>query len=77
MTDIKRRDLFKTLAGFGVAAAIRVSDLKPDDVIIFKTKEKLPEAAIAQIKGIGKEIFPNNKVLVLCDGVEIEVYKHG
>ena len=57
--------------------SIRVVETKPGDKIVFMCDEKLSAQSAERIRETIKKIFPINKVLVLGEGMRIEVVRDG
>lgn len=50
-------------------------NLKKDDVIILNTKQNIPADMVKRITKQMKQTFPDNKAVVLCNGVELSVIR--
>jgi len=50
-------------------------NLKKDDVIILNSKEDIPTEMAQHIIKQLKQTFPDNKAVVLCNGVELSIIR--
>ena len=55
--------------------SIRKVNLKKDDVVVLDLKQDIPTEAIQRMKEYLKSIFPDNKAIVLCNGVDLSVVR--
>ena len=54
---------------------VRAAEFGPRDIIILRHPFQLSESAYAQLKEEAKNYFPENKVLVLEDGLDVEILR--
>ena len=55
--------------------SLKKVNLKKDDVIIFNLKQNIPNEAIQRITKQLKQTFPDNKAVVLCNGVDLSIIR--
>ena len=59
-------------------AEIKRINLKPDDVLVFDFKEsKMPLENLNTISKNLNSMFPNNKILMIYNGIELQVMNNG
>lgn len=53
-------------------------NLQPNDIIVLDYKEAQPlQETLAETSKYMNQMFPNNKILFMCGGVEIKVFNDG
>lgn len=52
---------------------VRVEDLHPDDVIVTRCDGRVSVEVLQHIRDALQPYFPDNKVVVLADGMELEI----
>lgn len=53
--------------------SVEVARLRPGDVVVLTAKERLSSTAIEWIQKFAKDVFPNNKVIVLDNGMTMKI----
>lgn len=72
----RRRDLGETMTGeelFKLIEEVKVMPLRPGDIIVIRTKHRLPPGAHQQIIDLFKPAFGDHKVLVLDGATEFYI----
>ena len=59
-------------------AEISRLNLKPDDIIVLDYKDTQPtQDVLHNSSAYLNQLFPNNRILFLCGGVELKVFNDG
>lgn len=61
------------LESFNSASRVEILEVKPGDVIVFNHPKVISEQAIAFIRRCAEELFPNNKCIILEEGMRIGI----
>ncbi len=71
--DVRYRFINKQPENDSELKVIRATDLHPDDIIVVRPAEKPSDKIQSQIRKGLQEMFPNNKVIILSPGDELEI----
>jgi hypothetical protein len=74
---VNRREALAALTALPAIKSIAVADVKPRDVIVIESPGILSLAAVERITEYAREAWPNNKVVVLSDGLTVRVMREG
>lgn len=74
---MNRREAIAALTAMPGLASVQKADLRPEDVIVAKLEPgmRVTDETRARIADTMKQVWPNNKVVVLMDGISIEVVR--
>ena len=61
--------------GADLIQAISILSVQPGDVVVIKSNDCLSLDAAARIREVAKSAIPENEVVVLCDGLDIEILR--
>ena len=80
---MNRRALLKSLAGVAAVgavapvAAVQVSQLAPDDVIVLSFQEHISEVTRVRIEEMAPRVFGGRRVVVLEGGATMQIARFG
>ena len=69
-----RREALKALTALPGLTRISVADIKPEDVIVLECERPISDETAKRIQQYVNMIFPNQKVVVLGDGLTMKVW---
>jgi hypothetical protein len=79
---ITRRKLFQTLAAAAAAVNVKeievaIADVKPGNTIVLRlpADKLLTNQETMHLRDAAQKVFPNNKVIVLTDGIDLQIVK--
>lgn len=70
---MNRRDAMKALMSLPATATVTRSAVQPNDVIVIESDDVLSCAGRADIANAVRQVWPNNKVVVLDKGLRMKI----
>jgi len=63
----------RLLTALPMVKSIEVASVSPRDVIVIESEKILSQSASENLKAFVKRIWPDNKCVVLCDGLKLRI----
>lgn len=74
---MNRREAIAALTALPGLASIQTADLKPNDVLVCRCDGHISEDLAVHLRETLERVFPGRKILVLSDGLSLEVLRDG
>lgn len=70
---MNRRHAIAALMALPEVTRISKAAVKPNDVIVIETDTLLSDSTMARIHASLQQVWPGQKIVVLCDGMRLKV----